>query len=74
MKISCPCRTRECRWSNVQIAEKKSQKMKLSTAICAECLSAKNAEPPGYAPNAPTLDRRNIPRRHRSRRKTVILT
>jgi hypothetical protein len=53
MTSSCPCRTRECRWSNVQIVEKKSRKMKLSTATCAERPYAKNAEPPDYAPNAP---------------------
>ena len=52
MKSSCLCRIRECRWSNVQTAEKKSQNMKLSTATCAEHLYAKNAEPPGCAPNA----------------------
>lgn len=49
MKSSCPCRTRECRWSNVQIAEKKSQKTKQFTVTCVEHLYAKNAEPQGYA-------------------------
>jgi len=43
MKNSCPCRTRECRWSNVQIAEKKSQKMRAvycdmcGVPLCQEC-------------------------------------
>lgn len=55
MKSSCLCRTRECRWLNAQIAEKKSQKMKLSIATCAEYLSAKSAEQPGCAPNAPNF-------------------
>jgi len=41
------------KWSSAQIVERKSPKATTYAATCVELHSAKNAEPPDYAPHAP---------------------